>query len=200
MYCKNCGHPQVQENNKDVFSKINLDTDSDIKYDSVNGGFYIQPLNVDIYLGGEENFMLDENEYCLFVKEDVAWYEINPRYNALDCDACGTLYLTNKCLYLYDEGFSNFWTRLSKEGDYPKQVKRMPINEIVDIVSKQYGNFTGPYIQGTGFGCWLPPSERRYTNRKSPIVSRYDDMDGMVGVIFLLQNMEEKGILSEKMR
>lgn len=203
MYCKNCGGKikdsynycihcgqNLKENNAlNEYPENHLGSrqDSNIAYDSTNGVLYIKPLGIDIYFGGYEDNILDENEYCIFVKEDVAWYEINPRYDVFDCDACGTLYLTNKNLFLYDEGFSNFWTRMSKDGDYPEQVKAIPIMEIEGIVKNKSGELEGPFIQSRKFDCWLPPSQRKYRGRRNPIVTHYSDMEDMVRLIISQQ-------------
>lgn len=40
--------------------------------------------------------------------------------NIWNVRAAGTLYLTNKKVILYDKGFSNVWTKLSIERNYPE--------------------------------------------------------------------------------
>ncbi|AKN01843.1 hypothetical protein AAV35_014055 (plasmid) [Salimicrobium jeotgali] len=157
--------------------------------------FEPEPLLVKINLGGRESFYLKEDEKCYFYQEDVSWYEYAAQYNAFDCIASGALYVTDRQVLLYDPGFSNIWTKLSKDGDYPKQVLTRKFSSIVNQtwnMSIGRGHLKGPVLECIGRDCWLPPSQRKYKNRKNPIVSKYRRMDNMVEIIIRLKILNER--------
>lgn len=149
-----------------------------------------QPLATRINLNGKESRYLNEDENCYFYHEDVSWYEYSSKYRAFDSLAQGTIYVTDRQIILYDPGFSNIWTKLSKDGDYPEQVITRNFDEIdTPMFNTAIGNgrLKGPAIKCIGQDCWLPPSQRNYKNRRTPFVSEYPEMNTMVEIIMKLK-------------
>lgn len=140
-------------------------------------------------LGGLEHIYLDSEEECLFYQEDVAWYE-EVEYKLWDSIAAGTLYLTNRQILLYDPGFRNIWTMLSKDGDFPKRVLTKEITEIDSAMNglqlSENGAY-GTYIKGFKGDCFLQPSFRKYKNRKTPMASNYSSMQDFAMMVIKLQ-------------
>lgn len=135
------------------------------------------PKSTDLTLNlGTFNYYLEPDEVCEFIQEDVAWYEYLVSENLWDVKAAGTLYLTNKKLILYDKGFSNLWTKLSVEGDYPEMVYYFPTKDIVDVQRRVMGGLRGIQVSTNNKQCILAPSHRKYGGRRTPITNEYPQL------------------------
>jgi hypothetical protein len=161
---------------------------------------------------GRFHHVLSNDEICLFKQDDVAWYgytfnhrdqmylhtsssvggvtlssisEVSdgePDY-IWNVRAAGTLYLTIKKVILYDKGFSNIWTSLSIEGDYPEQVLGFSLDDILDVKQTVLDNagLKGIMITTTSVNkqMILAPSQRKYSGRKTPMVNEYESLQAL---------------------
>lgn len=185
VFCSGCGNSIIQPKKNTYYNRETV-------YQTTKSTFDLRPLNVNVYLGGTETELIERNEELFFFKEDVAWYEYSLKYNALDCVAAGTVYMTKKRIILYDPGFSNIWTLLSKDGDYPEQIKSISINEIEFIMNRETNKNVGQFIKGNHYECWLFPSEREYKNRNTPILYSYPEMKRMIKLLPYLKISNRK--------
>ncbi|MEH7526266.1 hypothetical protein V7149_23815, partial [Bacillus sp. JJ1503] len=171
-----------------------------------NKGQDSQENNSTINLGNYNHY-LELDEICLFQQEDVAWYGYTPNYRdqmylktSMDMGnvrlssiseisdgepddiwnvrAAGTLYLTNKKVIVYDKGFSNVWTKLSIEGDYPEQAYGFLLEDITDVKQMELTNvgLKGILVSTTRGPCILAPSHRKYNGRRTPIMNEYTSL------------------------
>lgn len=151
--------------------------------------------------------ILEPNEICLLQQEDVAWYGYTANYRdqmylytSMDVGnvtlgtisevsdgepdyiwnvrAAGTLYLTDKKVIVYDKGYSNVWTKLSIEGDYPEQAYMFLLEDITDVrhIDLKNVNLKGILVSTTLESCILAPSHRKYNRRRTPIMSEYPSL------------------------
>ncbi|BCC09503.1 MULTISPECIES: hypothetical protein [Bacillus cereus group] len=168
-----------------------------------NEGQEYRPMNL-----GSYNHYLDPDEICVFQQEDVAWYGYtynhrdqmylqtsanvgNVRLSSIsemhdgepdyiwNVRAEGTLYVTNKKVLLYDKGFSNVWTQLSIEGDYPEQVLGFHREDITDVrqITLNNGSLRGLTLSTGNDQCILAPSQRKYSGRRTPIMNEYKSLE-----------------------
>lgn len=173
---------------------------------SENNGQNPQGDNLTINLGNYNQY-LEHDEICLFQQEDVAWYGYTSNYRdqmylktSMDMGnvrlssiseipdgepddiwnvrAAGTLYLTNKKVIVYDKGFSNVWTKLSIEGDYPEQAYGFLLEDITDVKQIDLTNIglKGILVSTTSGPCILAPSHRKYNERRTPIMNEYPSL------------------------
>ncbi|MGG3628254.1 zinc ribbon domain-containing protein [Bacillus licheniformis] len=160
-----------------------------------------------IDLGRFTNSYIEDDEVCLFHQQDVAWYEYTFNYrdemyfstsmnvgnvqytaftpisdgepdNIWNSRAAGTLYLTDRKIILYDKGFSNIWTKLSIEGDFPEQVMCFPLEEITNLTRRinMSNGMVGTQITTIYGECILAPSHRKYRGRQTPMLNEYNSL------------------------
>ncbi|MFZ7942535.1 hypothetical protein [Neobacillus sp. 19] len=207
VYCSMCGSCLMPD-------KINKSSSTN---EFIEKGIGLNE-RVMIDLGRFTDYYLEKDEICLFYQEDVCWYEYTTNYrdelyvstsmnignirytaftkmsdgepdNIWNSRAAGTLYLTNKKVILYDKGFSNIWTKLIVEGDFPEQVMCFPLEEITNIQRSM--NFSNSGLVGTKIStiygeCILTPSHRKYRGRRTPRMNEYPSLQEFSDKIFRL--------------
>ncbi|MFV5897063.1 MULTISPECIES: hypothetical protein [unclassified Bacillus cereus group] len=192
--------------------------------DSNNEGNEYRPMNL-----GNYNHYLEPDEICVFQQEDVAWYGYtynhrdqmylktsmdvgNVRVSSIsdipdgepdyiwNIRAAGTLYVTNKKILLYDKGFSNIFTQMSIEGDYPEQVLGFHREDITDVNQINLTNvgLKGIVLSTENEQCILAPSHRKYSGRRTPIMNEYKSLEDLGMNLIVSKGNEEIEALKNK--
>ncbi|MCM3654108.1 hypothetical protein [Metabacillus litoralis] len=195
---------------------------------SENNGQNPQGDNSTINLGNYNHY-LEPDEICLFQQEDVAWYGYTSNYRdqmylktSMDMGnvrlssiseisdgepddiwnvrAAGTLYLTNKRVIVYDKGFSNVWTKLSIEGDYPEQAYGFLLEDITDVKQMELTNvgLKGILVSTTRGPCILAPSHRKYNGRRTSIMNEYPSLAEFGARLITIKDAPEIDRLQKK--